>query len=194
MNPLNQKLAAQKQYLSDVLEALQRCVFFLEASVEAIAWPLASERLEAEKKNVALFESLSAINERFAKLQDTLGAGMRHSTVLAGEPNESFLKVLSFFEKKGVLDSIENWQICRTTRNLGAHIYDINYKSVADHFNGIYGLRVFLYQTTDSFLKYCEKELHATPSSSDFVAEFNKVIETVGKGETKITTAEEHRF
>ena len=70
-------------------------------------------------KDIALFELLAAINERFAKLQDTLGAAMRHATVLSGEPSNTFLKVMSFYEKAGVLVSITAWQLCRTTRNLG---------------------------------------------------------------------------
>jgi hypothetical protein len=56
-----------------------------------------------------LFEAMAAINERFAKLQDTLGAAMRHACILAGEPVDCFLKVLSFFMKKsGVLESVES--------------------------------------------------------------------------------------
>ena len=49
-------LDAEKQYLANLLEAIQRCIYFLE--------------------------SLVAINECFAKLQDTFGAALRHAVVL----------------------------------------------------------------------------------------------------------------
>jgi len=42
--------------------------------------------LFSRKKDNDLFEALAAINERFAKLQDTLGSAMRHSLLLSGEP------------------------------------------------------------------------------------------------------------
>lgn len=93
-------LDAERQYLSSLLEAIQRCVYFLHASDSKIAWPLDSETLQCRKKDQALFESLAAINERFSKLQDTLAAAMRHAALLMGEPTDSFLKVLSFYEKK----------------------------------------------------------------------------------------------
>lgn len=75
-------------------------------------WPLKKAHLEYHKKDVALFESLSSINERFSKLQDTLGAAMRHAAILSGEPSDIFLKVLSFYEKAGIIKSIESWQLC----------------------------------------------------------------------------------
>ena len=51
-------LTAEREHLANLLEATQRC------------------------KVVDLFESLAAFNERFAKLQDTLGAAMRHGALL----------------------------------------------------------------------------------------------------------------
>ena len=70
-------LIGQKKHLASLLEAMQRCVYFLNASDSAVDWPLTGAQLQIQKKNVDIFESLAAINERFAKLQDTLGAAMR---------------------------------------------------------------------------------------------------------------------
>ena len=78
-------LSAQKQHLAGLLEAIQRCVYFLHASDASIEWPLTGAYLSDSKKNNDLFEAIAAINERFAKLQDTLGSAMRHSLVLSGE-------------------------------------------------------------------------------------------------------------
>lgn len=97
---MNKKiLDAEQQYLSSLLEAIQRCVYFLHASDSKIIWLLNASELASRKKDEQLFESLSAINERFAKLQDTLGAAMRHGAMLMSEPTDSFLKVLAFYEK-----------------------------------------------------------------------------------------------
>ncbi len=79
-------LNAEKLHLAELLEAIQRCVYFLDASSRKLTWPLTADLLETQKKGVALFEAMAAINERFAKLQDTLGAAMRHACILAGEP------------------------------------------------------------------------------------------------------------
>jgi len=90
-----QRLVAERTHLAGLLDAIQRCVYFLEASRHKHTWPLASDDLAKRRKDIGLFESLAAINERFAKLQDTLGASMRHAVLLAGEPGDTFLRRLS---------------------------------------------------------------------------------------------------
>jgi hypothetical protein len=174
---LNQAiLEAEKRHLAELLEAIQRCVYFLHASSQKLSWPLTKDVLETRKKDVALFEALAAINERFAKLQDTLGAAMRHACILAGEPTDSFLKVLSFYEKNGVLDSVAAWQLCRTARNLAAHDYDIEYAEIADHFNSIQTLIPLLYSSADRFHGYCREALAIEPQRADFSAEFFSIV------------------
>ncbi len=170
MNGTN--LAAEKRHLAELLEAIQRCVYFLHASSQKIVWPLTTEQLETEKKNITLFEALAAINERFSKLQDTMAAAMRHACILSGEPVDRFLKVLSFYEKVGVVTSIESWQLCRATRNLAAHDYEIDYAEIAEHFNAIHALIPELYQASARFLTYCQETLSIQPKQNDFVADF----------------------
>lgn len=125
-----------------------------------INWPLTADRLTAQRKDIELFETLAAINERFAKLQDTLGAAMRHASLLTGEVHDNFLKVLIFYEKIGVLESSEVWQICRTTRNLAAHDYEIDYTTIAEHFNMLQSLTPIINETATRFLNYCNHSLH----------------------------------
>ena len=96
-------LDAEKTHLAGLLEAIQRCVYFLDASSQTLKWPIQGDYLLQNKKDNELFESLAAINERFAKLQDTLGAAMRHSLILSGEQADSFIKVLAIFEKAAVI-------------------------------------------------------------------------------------------
>ena len=170
------QLNAEKLHLAGLLEAIQRCVFFLDASSQKLTWPLTSERLEVHKKDVELFEAMAAINERFAKLQDTMAAAMRHACILSGEPSDSFLKVLSFYVKAGVLESIESWQLCRTARNLAAHDYEIEYAEIADHFNALQTLTPELYNSATCFLIYCHEALGIEPKQDDFSADFMSIV------------------
>ncbi len=101
-------LAVEREHLANLLEAVQRCAHFLHASSSKVTWPLGGNDLKKRQKDLALFEALAAFNERFAKLQDTLGAAMRHSALLMSETNTPFLKVLALFEKLGVVESIDS--------------------------------------------------------------------------------------
>ena len=174
MNPTTSEtlLSSEKKHLSNLLEAIQRCVYFLNASHKTVEWPLTGSVLTLRKKDNDLFEALAAINERFAKLQDTLGSAMRHSLLFSGEHADSFIKVLAIFEKNQVIRSVEEWQVARTARNLAAHDYEINYEDVADHFNTLNELTPSLYQTAKRLIDYCEKELEICPRSPDFSEEF----------------------
>lgn len=169
-------LQAERMHLAGLLEAIQRCVYFLNASDGRLSWPLWAPYLEQNKKNIDLFESLAAINERFAKLQDTLGAAMRHSVLLSGETGETFLKVLAFYEKTGVIDSVASWQLCRTTRNLAAHDYGTDYAEVAEHFNALHTLIPALYGDASRFVEYCRTALEAQPQQMDFAEDFAAIV------------------
>ena len=175
MNSAN-LLADQKRHLAGLLEAIQRCVYFLHASDAAMTWPLTGDFLSEHKKDIDIFESLAAIHERFSKLQDTIGAAMRLSLLLSGERADSFIKILAIFEKNGVIGSIENWQVARTARNLAAHDYEIEYSEVAQHFNALHLLKPDLYKTAGQFVRYAQQELGIAPASADFSNEFAAVL------------------
>lgn len=168
-------LDAEREHLAGLLEAVQRCVYFLEASSRKLNWPLTAVLLEKHNKDVALFESLAAINERFAKLQDTLGAAMRHASILSGESGDTFLKVLGFYEKIGVLESVLSWQLCRTTRNLAAHDYETEYEEIADHFNSLHELTPSLYGNAYRFAVYCQTVLGVVPKRGDYLKDFQTI-------------------
>ncbi len=165
-------LDAERAHLSSLLEAIQRCIFFLDASKQKLSWPLQAGKIQDRKRDIDLFESLAAINERFSKLQDTLGSAMRHAALLAGEPVDSFLKVLSFYEKCGVIESMEAWQIYRATRNLAAHDYETDYAAIAGHFNTLHELLPELYGDAANFISYCKQTLAIDPESRDFEKDF----------------------
>jgi hypothetical protein len=168
-------LDAEKNHLSGLLEAIQRCVYFLDASGQTLQWPMTESHLAQNKKDKELFQALAAIHERFAKLQDTLGAAMRHSLVLSGEQADSFMKVLAIFEKAGVVQSVEAWQIARAARNLAAHDYETDYELVADHFNALHEQQEMLYLTARAFVIYTNQVLNVRPLSADFSQEFDAI-------------------
>lgn len=101
---------------------------------------------------------------------------MRHSAMLMSEPTDSFLKVLSFYEKNRVIDSVSSWQLCRTARNLAAHDYETEYAAIADHFNTLHDLQPMLYQTSARFLENCACNLGVSPASQDFAREFTDIV------------------
>ncbi len=156
------------RHLGELLTDIERCVFFLEGSRSRISWPLTGDELAQRSKDLDLFTNLSAINERFAKLQDTLGTAMRHAALLAGEPTDNFLRVLAFFEKVRVFESVRDWQAIRALRNLAAHEYGTNYAKTADHFNAVNSSIPTLYRMSTNFFRFCADNLDITASSPDF--------------------------
>ena len=178
MKPLA-ALEDQRRYLASLLEAIQRCVFFLDASSSSLAWPLTGEHLRTRKKDNNLFEALAAVNERFAKLQDSLGSAMKHSLVLSGEHADTFIQVLVLFEKLGVLASVDAWQLARTARNLAAHDYETDYDQVAGHFNALHSLTPALFGVAKRFVTYAEEALGVSPLSLDFQVDFERITSQV---------------
>lgn len=173
-------LTAEREHLANLLEAVQRCAHFLHASASKVAWPLDGETLRQRQKHVELFESLAAFNERFAKLQDTLGAAMRHCALLMSEATSPFLKVLALFEKLRVIESVEAWQLCRTARNLAADDYETDYALIAEHFNELQALLPVLVGSAARLLQLSAASLSVEPASTNFEAEFRQVCGAVG--------------
>lgn len=174
-------LEHEKRHLASLLEAVQRCVYFLDAAASTVTWPLSPQVLEQRKKDKGLFGALAAINERFAKLQDTLGAAMRHAMGLSSESSETFLQVLAFFEKLGVIASLAEWQTCRTARNLAAHSYETDYESIAEHFNTLHEMQPVLYAGAREFVSYCRVTIGVTPASEDFADDFIAIVGEVAQ-------------
>ncbi|WP_066342829.1 hypothetical protein [Azohydromonas lata] len=177
---MTDSLAAEREHLANLLEAVQRCAHFLHATAAKVPWPLEGATLRRRQKDVDLFEALAALNERFAKLQDTMGAAMRHAALLMSEATTPFLKVLVLFEKLAVIDSVEGWQLCRTARNLAAHDYETDYALIAEHFNELHALLPWLVRAAARLLEACAQSLHIEPASQDFQTEFRAVAAAHG--------------
>lgn len=169
-------LSAEKRHLAQLIEAVQRCVYFLDAAAGKLPWPLEGDELARQKKDRDLFGCLAAFNERFAKLQDTLAAAMRHAHLLLGESAESFLQVLAYYEKQGAIASLADWQLLRTARNLAAHDYETDYVGIAEHFNTLHELMPVLLAASGNFVCLCRERLAIEPASPDFADEFKQII------------------
>lgn len=165
-------LEQERRHLAQLLEAVQRSAYFLGHSERKIDWPLRGSELAEKRKDTDLFETLAAINERFAKLQDTLSVSMRHTALLMGEQADNFLKVLALFEKLGVLETAEQWQQGRVVRNIAAHDYETDYDVIAEHFNTLATLSQLLFETARRLIVRVEQDLGIRPQTDDFVQEF----------------------
>jgi hypothetical protein len=176
---MNSLVEESHRHLGELLTAIERCVFFLEGARSRIPWPLTEDKLAARNKDLDLFTNLSAVNERFAKLQDTLGTAMRHAALLAGEPSENFLRVLAFFEKIRVLKSVKDWQAIRALRNLAAHEYGTNYAKTADHFNAVNSSTPILYRMAGNFSRFCTENLDIRASSPDFSQDVKSILRSL---------------
>ncbi|MES2229637.1 MAG: hypothetical protein V4540_18000 [Pseudomonadota bacterium] len=67
-------LVDERAHLANLLEAVQRCTYFLYASASKADWPLDGQSRKRRQKDEALFEALAAFNERFAKAASRLVA------------------------------------------------------------------------------------------------------------------------
>ena len=162
-------LEESRGHLADLLEACQRCAWYLQASAASIRWPLSGKELAERSKDVEFYERLAAINERFGKLQDLLSTTMRHLCVLSGENNDSFLRVASFCSKVGILESLETWQACRSLRNRAAHAYGIDYTETAGHFNAMHAQIPFLTGSVVRLSEYIRRTLSIEAVDTSFL-------------------------
>lgn len=118
---MTDSLLVQRQaVLKSKLDAIEKLVAHLQFSAGRLPYPLARlEGLGPER-----MESVSALIERFGKLQDLLGGVFREIDLLSGGNNTDMNRVLLSMEKLGVLASAERWRTLRLLRNQGSHDYD----------------------------------------------------------------------
>lgn len=171
----------ERQHLADLLEALMRCAFFSHSLSSRIPWPLTGELLETRCKDVDLSDKLAAFNERFSKLQDLAAATMRHACLLSGEKTTTFLEVLVFFEKVGVVKSSRDWHKIRTLRNMAAHDYSIHYADIALHFNALQEIVPELLGVAVRLVDYCQTKLSITPKSLFFETDWQQIANRLTK-------------
>lgn len=113
-------LAERRALLAEKLEAVERLAGHLKFSLGRNPYPLGSLSV----LDPVLLESVSALVERFGKLQDLLSGVFRELVLLSGEDAADMNRVFSRMAKIGILENVDHWRAMRVLRNLGAHEYD----------------------------------------------------------------------
>jgi len=113
-------LAERRGLLGEKLAIVERLSGHLGFSLGRLSYPLDS----LENLDPVSLESVSALVERFGKLQDLLSGVFREIAVLSGDDVSDMNRVFARMEKIGILASAEQWRAMRVLRNLGAHEYD----------------------------------------------------------------------
>jgi len=148
-------LAERRAHLARKLGAIARLVGHLEFSRRRLSYPLVSidglDELE--------LESVSALIERFGKLQDLLGGVFREIVILSGEDASDMNDVLARVEKIGVLASADDWRSLRALRNLGAHNYDDNDAAKTAFVNESARQAAILVEVASRVAAYCHEKL-----------------------------------
>jgi len=149
-------LAERKAHLTRKFEAIKRMVGHLQYSRQRLPYPLPS----LNGLNESSLESISALVERFGKLQDLLGNVFREILVLSGEDATDMNDVLSRLEKIGVLDSADDWRALRALRNLGAHDYDDDDAGKTGFVNELAAQSAILVDIAGRVFAYCRAKLN----------------------------------
>ncbi len=145
----------QRELLDLRLNALARIRHGLSYTLGHLNIPFET----TENIDDSTLEALAALNERFGKLQDFLAATMKQATLLAGEPSGTFVQVLSFMSKLGVVDDVDAWQNLRLLRNIGAHEYNTSPVHQAEYFSTLAAAVPMLEKIADRLVTFCKQEL-----------------------------------
>ncbi|MCS6786859.1 MAG: hypothetical protein NZ524_07505 [Thiobacillaceae bacterium] len=152
---MTELLEQRRRLLARKLAAIDRLRELLHYSRNRLPYPLSSiDRLPPEP-----LESVSALIERFGKLQDLLGHAMREVVLLSGEPATDMNDVLSRMEKLGVLDSADDWRALRALRNQAAHDDDLDDGAKTAFVNTLAAKAEMLTQTAARLTDYAYAKL-----------------------------------
>ena len=138
----------------------QAVIFIVEGfgfTVNRIDW----ENLESglTKRDPDLMERLSALNDRFAKLQDLTGGLMKHWMLANGLTADDFRLVISTMEKHRLIDSADVWRAIRLMRNDAAHEYDIDVAFQKNYFNEVHRLGLLMCDWANRVIEWTGKEV-----------------------------------
>lgn len=155
-------LQERKAHLARKLGAIARMAGHLDYSRSRLPYPLAS----VDALNESELESVSALVERFGKLQDLLGNVFRELLALSGEATIDMNDVLSRLEKIGMINSADDWRALRTLRNLGAHDYDDDDSGRAAFINEMAAQSEYLFRIAARVITYCREKLDVQAGST----------------------------
>lgn len=82
-------------------------------------------------------ERLDALTARFARCQQMAGNAFKALALIEAEPQSRFIDLLALMQKRGLIDSIEGWDIQRDLRNAAGHIYLVTGSDLAAFYNSV---------------------------------------------------------
>ena len=154
-------LSTRRNLLAKKLTAILRMRHHLDFSLHRLVFPLSS----VDGLDDPALESVSALIDRFGKLQDMLGNVFREILLLSGEDVTDMNDFLSRLEKLAVLDSADDWRALRALRNLGAHDYDEDDQRKTDFINELAAQSAMLLKAVERVLAYCSGKLGLRPAA-----------------------------
>jgi len=145
-------LAQQQALLQEKLQVLQRLQ-------DGLAWSLERlPRLDARRNNdPVIAERISAIVDRFCKLQDQLAGAMRHAHAMLGEKQRGFQDVVTWAVRQGIFTDGATWLELRSLRNRLTHEYDPSSEALAELIELIRSGHPVLVVATSEFAKICAR-------------------------------------
>lgn len=155
---MNDALVARREHLGRKLLAVRRLAGHLDYSRGRQPYPLTS----LDALDEPSLESVSALVERFGKLQDLLGGVFREMLLLSGDPAEDMNDILVRMEKLGILATADDWRALRALRNLGAHDYDDDDRGKTAFVNEVAAQSAQLIAVADRVAGYCRERLGVT--------------------------------
>lgn len=102
---------------------------------------------------------------------------MRHAAILSAERTETYLSVLSFYEKVGVIESVEEWQRIRMIRNMASHDYETSYDEIAEHFNALHTSIPQPLSTVVRLVDFCMQSLGIAPNEGAFSTDYQQIAQ-----------------
>lgn len=106
-------------------------------------------------------DKLDAFRVRYCDLQDSLGNKVFRSILLLEEELPgSNLDTLNKMEKRGIIQSFDDWKALRNIRNLFAHDYPETDQSKVETLNIAYLNTPKLINVLDTTTKYMQETLH----------------------------------
>ncbi|WP_422445218.1 MULTISPECIES: hypothetical protein [unclassified Endozoicomonas] len=119
--------------------------------------PLTADDLQNADED--LMEKLDAFRVRYGDLQDCLG-GKVFRTLLMAEDEEpvSMADILNRIEKRGILDSADQWRQWREIRNAFAHDYPEAEAERVNALNMAWQNTPLLLKVAENVYRYCEQQ------------------------------------
>lgn len=131
----------------------------LSVSVVRLASSLPLSADDLHNADEELMEKLDAFRVRYGDLQDCLGGKVFRSLLMAeDEEPVSMADILNRIEKRGILNSTDEWRQWREIRNAFAHDYPEAELERVNALNMAWQNAPLLLQVAENIYRYCDQQ------------------------------------